>query len=198
MTLPSSLAPGLLLAAPRLGDPNFERSVVLLGHHDDDGALGWVLNGRALSSVETILREGDLVPEGITLPDTASYTTPARLAGPVLPGSAWLLFAKAPGSAVFAGELVLDDSYAISGSREVIEAVARGEGPRTFRLFLGYAGWGPGQLEGEIAAGAWLPAPLDLGVLFAEGDAASQWDGAYRQAVGAGAYSFTTGPRGSA
>jgi putative transcriptional regulator len=193
----ASLAPGLLLAAPRLGDPNFERSVVLLGHHDGEGALGWVLNGQALPPVGQILRDAGLVPDGVELPEADSYGSPARIAGPVMPGSAWLLFVKTPGSPVFPGELALGDNHAITGAREIIEAVARGEGPREFRLLLGYAGWGPGQLEGEIGEGAWLPASLDASLLFAS-DADELWDAAYQTTVGAHAFSFTTGPKGSA
>src|SRR5436189_121900 len=78
----------------------------------------------------------------------------------------------------------LGDQHAITGAREIIEAIARGEGPTSFRLLLGYAGWGPGQLEGEIGAGAWLPASLDASLLFA-GDAEELWDAAYQTTVGA-------------
>lgn len=194
---PSSLAPGLLLAAPRLEDPNFVRSVVLLGQHDEDGALGWVLNGQALPAVAKVLRDAGLVPDDVDLPPTDAYGSLVRVAGPVLPGSAWLLFRKSPGSAVFQGELAIDDDYAITGAREAIEAVGRGDGPSEFRLLLGYAGWGPGQLEGEIGAGAWLPAELDTSLLF-EPDANAMWEAAYRHAVGTTAYSFGGGPKASA
>ena len=192
----ASLAPGLLLAAPRLGDPNFERSVVLLGHHDEDGALGWVLNGSALAPLADVLRNAGLVPDGITLPESLSYREQVRIAGPVLPGSAWLLFRKGP-SDPYAGIIDLGGDYAVTGAREAIEAVARGAGPDHFRLFLGYAGWGAGQLEGEIGQGAWLPADLDASLLF-EADADALWDAAYQSSVGASALSFTTGPKGSA
>lgn len=196
-TTTASLAPGLLLAAPRLGDPNFVRSVVLLGHHDADGALGWVLNGQPVGAVREVLADAGIVPDGTTLPERSWYAAAARIAGPVMPGSAWLLYRKVPGAPVFPGELDLGDDYAITGARELIDAVAQGRGPERFRVLLGYAGWGPGQLEGEIAAGAWLPARLDVSLLF-DRDTDELWDAAYQATVGAHAFSFTTGPKGSA
>mgnify|MGYP000935248292 CR=1 FL=1 len=81
-TLSPGLAPGLLLAAPRLEDPNFLRSVVLLGQHDDDGAIGWVLNGQPLPPVSRVLRDAGLVPDDVDLPPTDSYGSLVRVAGP--------------------------------------------------------------------------------------------------------------------
>jgi putative transcriptional regulator len=193
----AALAPGLLLAAPRLGDPNFARSVVLLGHHDEEGALGWVLNGRAIAPVGQVLADAGLVPEGSAPPSSRWHQAPVRIGGPVMPGVAWLLFHKPVGAPVFRGELALVDDYAVTGDRMLIEAVARGEGPERFRLVLGYAGWGPGQLESEIAAGGWLPAPLDPSLLF-DVEVDALWDAAYRTTVGAHAFSFGSGPKGSA
>ena len=68
------LAPGMLLAAPSLHDPNFERSVVLLGRSGGDGALGWVINGRELMSVRELFTSSELVPKGVTMPRTAVFS----------------------------------------------------------------------------------------------------------------------------
>ena len=193
----SSLAPGLLLAAPRLGDPNFERSVVLLGQHDEEGALGWVLNGRALATVSDLLRDAELIPSGVVLPSRAEYRTAVRVGGPVSPGSAWLLFRLGEGESVPEETLSLGGQNAITSSREIIESVARGDGPPEFRLILGYAGWGPMQLEGEIQQGAWLPARVDLDLLF-ELDPDDLWDAAYHLAVGASPMAFNSPSKGSA
>jgi putative transcriptional regulator len=191
-----SLAPGLLLAAPRLGDPNFVRSVVLLGHHDEEGALGWVLNGEALAPVHRVLRDAGLVPEGFALPEGGAYATSVRLGGPVTPGSAWLLYRKADGIEPLSGDLSVGEDHAVTCARESIEALASGRGPSWFRLLLGYAGWAPGQLESEIAAGAWLPARLDPSLLL-DREPDELWDAAYR-AAGTNAFSFTGGNGGSA
>ena len=193
----NDLAPGLLLAAPALGDPNFKRTVVLLGHHDGEGALGWVLNGKSLVPVRKLLEDADLIPPGVTLPDTPSFDAVVRVGGPVMPGSAWVLFRQPQGHAAYHGEHDLGGGYAITGARELIEAIARGEGPTSFRVFLGYAGWGSSQLEGEIAAGAWLPAKVDPALLV-DGDADTLWDEAYRLSVGTSPLAFTTRYRGQA
>ncbi|HEX2573786.1 MAG TPA: YqgE/AlgH family protein [Polyangia bacterium] len=208
-----SLAPGLLLAAPALGDPNFTHSVVLLGHHDAGGAFGWVINGRPLVPARQLLEEAELTVPGVTLAGP-SFESLTRIGGPVLPGSAWLLFeAPSESSGIFgrvaqsqAGQIELADEpgvhhlgdrYWITGNRDFIEALARGEGPNTFRLFLGYAGWGPQQLETEIQAGAWLPASFDGALLFGH-EPDELWDVAYRRAVGAPPAVFTSTTRGSA
>lgn len=192
----SSLAPGLLLAAPRLGDPNFERTVVLLGHHDGSGALGWVLNGRATVPVRQLLRDADLIPEGVVLPETPSFDAVARVGGPVMPGSAWIVFERDAGLPSYPGEHDLGHGFVATGAREAVEAVARGKGPRFFHVLLGYAGWGPGQLEGEIRAGAWLPADIDAALLRTH-DVDALWGTAYRSA-GTSPIAFSGTTRGSA
>lgn len=196
MALTGGLAPGFLLASPQLGDPNFERTVVLLGHHDGEGALGWVINGRALVPVRQLLRDADLVPSGVTLPETEAFSAVARVGGPVMPGSAWLVYWRDEGAGSYAGEHDLGGGLAVTGAREAVEAVARGEGPRRFRMFLGYAGWGPQQVEGEIRAGAWLPSAFDASLLGLEAEAI--WAVGYKQAVGTVPMAFTGTKRGSA
>ena len=195
----TSLAPGLLLAAPRLGDPNFERSVVLLAQHDGDGALGWVLNGKAIAPVERILRDADLVPVGVTLPQSGSYQQAARVGGPVVPGSAWVLFRIDTAPDGFDREHELGAGWAITGARSAVEAIGRGDGPREFSLLLGYAGWGPEQVEGEIRAGAWLPASVDDDTFsHLERGADALWNAAYEKSVGTVPMAFTSNTRGTA
>jgi putative transcriptional regulator len=203
-----SLAPGLLLAAPALGDPNFTHSVVLLGHHDAGGASGWVINGRSIMPARQLLEEAELTVPGVTLAGP-SFESLTRIGGPVLPGSAWLLFEASPESPGAFGQADqmsptetpgmyhLGERYWMTGNRDIIEALGRGQGPSTFRLFLGYAGWGPQQLETEIQAGAWLPAPFDGALLFGH-ESDELWDVAYRRAVGAPPAAFTSTSRGSA
>jgi putative transcriptional regulator len=192
----SSLAPGLLLAAPQLGDPNFVRSVVLLAHHDAQGALGWVLNGRGLTTVRELLDDADMIPPGVTLPESEAFASTVRVGGPVTPGSAWVLYEVGEGKTPSEDDHDLGGGYAVSSSRPVLEAIARGEGPKRFRLFLGYAGWGPSQVEGEIQRGAWLPASIVFPLLI-DGDAETMWDAAYKATVGTSPMAFT-GRRGSA
>ncbi len=198
--LAQTLAPGLLLAAPALTDPNFARSVVLLATHDETGALGWVLNGKSILPTKKLLEDADLVPPGLSLPDSPSFHAAVRVGGPVMPGSAWILFerptADAP-SPAFVGEHDLGGGFFVTGAREAIEALARGEGPERFRLFLGYAGWGKQQVDREIARGDWLPHDVLTDLLLDE-PADSMWNAAYAKSVGVSPMAFTGTVRGSA
>lgn len=182
-----SLAPSLLLAAPRLDDPNFERTVVLLGRHESDGALGWVLNGTGLHPVGELLRAADLVHPRQGPLRGESFQREARVGGPVHPESGWLVYRTSAAS--FSGELAVDD-LAICSNPEAIRAVVRGDPPHEFRLFLGYAGWGPGQLEAEMKAGVWFPSQLDVDLVFG-GTPEDLWEEAFREATGVAPSQFT-------
>lgn len=194
MSILRSLAPGLLLAAPQLGDPNFEHRVVLLAKHDDDGALGWVMNGKALAPVAELLRGTSWVPEGVELPDEGVFATSARVGGPVSPQSGWILFRQSDG--VLAGQIDAGDDLAVSGDADALAEMIR-VATRPFKLFLGYAGWGPGQLEGEVRAGVWLPADID-GPLVFDTESEKLWEAAYHGAIGAAPAAFISTRGGSA
>jgi len=170
-----SLAPGFLIASPPLGDPNFDRTVVLLALHNDDGALGFVVNRRAQLTVGELLEHAGY-GEGY------SDDSHVWVGGPVQPQSGWVVLEDAalePGD----GIIGVGDALRVSSSREVFdrlaEEVAGGEleGKRRMVL-LGYSGWAPSQLESEIARGAWLPTPLDPAILF-DVDAEQRWEQAY-------------------
>jgi putative transcriptional regulator len=185
------LAPGLLLAAPSLRDPNFEKSVVLLGRHDGEGALGWVINGREIAPVGELLRASELVPNQLSLPDLPGLRLLARVGGPVAPSTGWLVYRRA--DPALPGELEVGPDVGVSGEALAFAAVAQGVGPSDFRLVLGCAGWAPGQLESEISEGAWLPTSLEPDLLF-ETSAERIWDEAYRRAIGAAPATFTSRP----
>jgi putative transcriptional regulator len=184
------LAPGLLLAAPRLNDPNFEKTVVLLGRHDDQGALGWVINGRELAPVDELLRASELFPADLKFPTAAPFQRVARVGGPVAPATGWLVYRRMLDP--LPGELELGAELAVTGEASAFSALVAGEGPTDFRLVLGCAGWAPGQLESEISAGAWLPAGLEVDLLF---DPSTRiWDEAYMRAIGSGPAAFSSRP----
>jgi putative transcriptional regulator len=186
----NDLAPGLLLAAPSLHDPNFERTVILLGRHGKDGALGWVINGRELMSVNELFTSSDLVPDGVTIPDGAPFSRTACVGGPVAPAAGWLVYRRPPES-IMPGEIPVGPELAVSGELAAFTTVVRGAGPREFRLLLGCAGWAPGQLEAEIGAGAWLPAPVDITLVF-DIPLPEVWGQAYHRSVGADPAAFTS------
>ncbi len=175
------LAPGMLLAAPSLRDPNFLHSVVLLGRAGDEGALGWIINGRELMTVRELLTSSELVEAGQPIPDTPAFVSAVRLGGPVAPAAGWLLYRRMAGP--LPGEVALGPELAVTGELAAFGAVISGQGPADFRMLLGCAGWAPGQLEAEISAGAWLPAPVTPDLIM-DAQAAFAWDEAYRLTVG--------------
>lgn len=171
------LAPGFLIASPPLGDPNFERTVVLLALHGPRGALGFVINRVAP------LKLGEVMGLAGYGPKPSAATSPVLVGGPVEPGSGWILCARPELTGGAEGAIDVTDDVKITSSRVAFDALASdleggpvaGDGRV---VLLGYSGWGPGQLEGEIAHGAWLPAPFDAKVLF-EVDVKERWEAAY-------------------
>ena len=132
------LAPGLLLAAPSLRDPNFMHSVVLLGRAGDEGALGWVVNGRELMSVRELLTSSDLIPASRPIPDTPSFASAVRVGGPVAPAAGWLLYRRL--SEPLPGEIAVGADLGVTGELAAFSALLDGRGPKDFRMLLGCAG----------------------------------------------------------
>jgi putative transcriptional regulator len=153
----SSIAPALLVAMPQLLDPNFRRTVVLLVHHDPEGTFGLVVNRTADIPIRTLCENLDISWCGDT-------TAPLGWGGPVQPNTGWVLLGDdAPAAIEDANEIA--PGLSLAGSLDALRKVA-GEPPEKLRLVLGYAGWGPHQLEDELAQGAWLLAPARADVVF--------------------------------
>jgi putative transcriptional regulator len=172
-----SLAPGFLIASPPLGDPNFERTVVLLAVHGPRGALGFVINRVAP------LKLGEVMGLAGYGPTPSAAPGDVLVGGPVEPGSGWVLSGDPALAGAAPGAIDVSTEVTISSSRLVFDALARdleGASASVGRrlVFLGYSGWGPGQLEGEIAHGAWLPAPFDAKVLF-DVEVPQRWEAAF-------------------
>jgi putative transcriptional regulator len=165
-----SLAPSLLVAMPDLADPNFRRTVVLLVHHDEDGTVGLVLNRSADLSAFDLCESLDVEWQGD--PDRA-----VTWGGPVQPNTGWVV-AGGDVLAVLPEATRFADGLHFAGSLDALRCVAV-EPPPELRLFLGYAGWGPGQLESELVAGAWVVAPLAREAIFAVPED-ELWDHAWR------------------
>jgi putative transcriptional regulator len=150
----SSLGGHLLCAVPQLLDPNFRRSVVLMLEHNEDGALGLVLNNPLPNTVAEVARSLQLRWEG------AAEAT-VRLGGPVEPMRGWILHDEPDWDP--SAEEVLPGLWLTTSLDPVTRAgnfAVGGEG-RHVLFLLGYAGWASGQLEAEVAAGSWLPVPID-------------------------------------
>lgn len=170
-----SLAPGFLIAAPPLGDPNFDRSVVLLAAHGPEGAFGWVINGRELMSLGELLVRAEVAESELTLPGSV------RVGGPVSPEQVWIVYRPDERFADIEGQFQVGEGVTASASRKVLEAIAAGKVPESLIALVGYAGWAPSQLEHEISRGAWLPSNLESSLVF---DVPSDrlWHAAYEHA----------------
>lgn len=181
MTIPSSsgLAPGFLVAAPALADPNFSGSLVLMAEHHGEGALGFVLNRPAPISVADVLGGVDA---GLRRAAEAVGRAGGHVlvGGPVQPERLWILFRPGPVQpAPEGGSVKVGEDLALGGSRELLESLVRVPGG-PFLLLLGYAGWAPMQLEKEISGGAWVPMPLASDLVF-EVPAEKRWETAVRR-----------------
>lgn len=186
----SVLAPGLLLSAPPLSDPHFERSVVLLSAHGPDGAFGWVLNGKpSMSFSELLVRAG-------VAPSEPGLSGVVRVGGPVSPEQVWLIYPSGAVDRDLEGQMEVAPGIWASASRGVLEAIAGSQSPRGLITLTGYAGWAPWQLESEIKVGAWLPTDVTPEIVF-DTPPAELWARAY-QRVGASPMSFNTRTVGSA
>jgi putative transcriptional regulator len=191
-----AIEPGFLLAAPSLGDPNFEATVVLLGMHDDeDGSLGWIVNGPEIALGETIVRATDLVDASMPLPP--GFSRPARRGGPVAMDSVWILYDRRGIGEPLPGSIAVGDEIAVTATTDALKMLVEGRGPSTFQLLVGYAGWGAGQLAHELALGAWLPADASAPLLF-DAENETLWRRAYAATIGTVPGAFVSTTRGSA
>ena len=139
----SDLAPGFLIAVPQMDDPNFARSVVLLVEHNESGAMGIVCNRPSDVTLADIGRE-----HGIRVPASAG---PALIGGPVERERGFLVHRRSD----LGDSVELEQGVYLSVSTDTLKVLLAGD-PDQYRLCLGYAGWGPGQLEREISAGGWI------------------------------------------
>lgn len=161
------LAAHLLIATPAMGDPRFERAVIYLCAHTPDGAMGLIVNKPA-SDVDF----ADLLDQlGIDHGPEAEAIR-VRFGGPVELGRGFVLHSTDYPET--RGTMRIDDDTAMSATTEILESIAAGTGPQQSLFALGYAGWGPGQLDDEIAQNAWLVAKAPHDLVF-DSDDDSKW-----------------------
>jgi putative transcriptional regulator len=172
MEEPKFLVGQLLLAMPGIGDPRFEKAVIAMCVHDENGALGLGL-GRIVPriSFHDLLRQLDIDP-GV------AADVPIHLGGPVEPQRGFLLHSNDWGgqeSVSVAGR------WTLTATLDILKAIAEGRGPTRWVAALGYAGWGPGQLEQELCGNGWFATPGSDALLY-KCDVASRWASAFRSA----------------
>ncbi len=151
----------LLVASPRIADPRFARAVIYMVNHDRSGALGLMVNRGLGSGPLAEFLKGF----GIDVPSSPDAGRSIRLlsGGPVEPGALFIIHS---GDFKGASPLSLKGGIAVTNRIDVLTALARGNGPASALVILGYAGWGPGQLEEEIRNGDWLTAPAAKALIF--------------------------------
>ncbi|NKB29140.1 MAG: YqgE/AlgH family protein [Rhodobacteraceae bacterium] len=166
----SDLTGQLLIAMPGMGDPRFEKSVVFICAHSDEGSMGLIVNKPTPElPFEALLKQLDIDV------GPAARQIRVHFGGPVENGRGFVLH-----SADYDGNdstLKVDDDFGMTATLDILEDLARGKGPDQALLALGYAGWGPGQLEDEIIQNGWLTAEAAESLVFAPDDAA-KWTGA--------------------
>jgi len=161
-----SLAGRLLVATEALRDPRFAKTVIYVVRHNADGALGLVVNW----PITDVPYERALRPFGLEVP-AESGDVRVHYGGPVQERRGFVLHTP---DWKGEGTTVVDDHFALTEDPRVLQAMAKGAGPRRALFMLGYAGWAPGQLDAEMKTGAWGVAPADERLVFDE-DPKQKW-----------------------
>jgi len=151
----ASLARQFLVSVPQLQDPNFRHSVIYMVEHGEGGALGLVINRPSNGKIAELLADNQVKYQG---PADARV----MVGGPVRPTQALLLHGEQD---LQADSTPVGEGLRLSGSLTALREVYNRPAPRA-RLYFGYSGWGPGQLEAEMEAGAWIVAPADPAFIF--------------------------------
>jgi putative transcriptional regulator len=154
----STLSNQLLIAMPSLRDPNFARGVALVCQHGEDGAMGIMINRLSDYRLGDVLAQMNLRSD---LP--AVIDSPVLIGGPVQPERGFVLHSPHGG---WDSSFHISDLISVTTSRDILAAIAVGNGPQNAIVALGYSGWSPGQIEHEMRENAWLTAPVDSAILF--------------------------------
>ncbi len=159
----------MLIAMPAMADPNFSRSVTLMCQHNEEGAIGITINRLSGFTLGEVLHQ-----LGIPCEHEEISSMPVLEGGPVSPDHGFVLHPPQEG---FESSIRINDDIMVTTSRDILAAIATGNGPQQFLVALGYAGWGNGQLESEIRQNAWLSVGADKAILF-DSPLQSRWKNA--------------------
>lgn len=164
------LAGKLLLAMPGLGDPRFHKAVILICTHDENGAMGLVVNDQSLNlSFDKLMEQLKVTKDTILSPQIASI--PVHIGGPVDKGRGFMLH----GHDFTHDETIrINDQFGVTGTLDALKHVTQGQGPDDMLFILGYAGWEAGQLDNELQQNAWLIADSHHDLVF-KSENAEKW-----------------------
>lgn len=160
----------LLIAMPGMGDPRFEKSVIYMCAHSEDGAMGLIVN----KPVEE-LDFSDLLEQLDLKSDRPIEGVKVHFGGPVEHGRGFVLHSRDYDAEE--STLGIDDRFGMTASLDILEDISNGEGPDACLLALGYSGWGPGQLEDELQNNGWLVADASPALVFETSNDA-KWEAA--------------------
>jgi putative transcriptional regulator len=158
MDATETLANQLLIAMPGMPDPNFSSTVTLICEHNDEGALGIVINRPLTLTLGGLFEQLDLEE-----PDPAAAESPVLMGGPVGPERGFVLHDTEHS---YENSLPVSNDICLTLSRDIIDAMATGSGPSKSLVALGYAGWEAGQLGNEMLANSWLNVPATTDIVF--------------------------------
>ena len=158
MSIIQSLSNHFLIAMPGLDDPNFYHTTTYICEHDENGALGVVINRPLDMQLGEILQHMNIEASNKEISSRQVYR-----GGPVQNDRGFVLHEP---SGDWEATLKVTDSIGITSSRDILQAIAAGKGPENAIVTLGYAGWGAGQLESELAANTWLSGPASSKIVF--------------------------------
>jgi putative transcriptional regulator len=160
MTLPTSnFTHHCLIAMPDMEDSRFSESVTYIVKHDQEGAVGLVVNKPLELTLDQLLSEVGLP----LLTPLTDPETPVLFGGPVSSEAGFVLHRD---KGLWNSSLVVEGGLCVTSSRDILDAISQGKGPKDFLVVLGYAGWAAGQLEKEMAENSWLTCPADESLLF--------------------------------
>jgi putative transcriptional regulator len=162
----------MLIAMPGMGDPRFAHSVVFMCAHSPEGAMGLVINKPTGE-----LQLSDLLEQLSITMGSEMLNRPVHFGGPVESGRGFVLHERGYHSSI--STMDVDEWFAMTATLDILEDLAQGRGPLKALIALGYAGWGPGQLEGEIAQNGWLTCDATLDLAFDITDA-HKWEAALK------------------
>ena len=173
MEQPPFLSGRVLLAMPGMSDPRFDHAVIAIAVHDENGAVGiGIGHKRAGISFRQLLRQLDLDPGDA--PDCAVHH-----GGPVEPGRGFVLHSEDWGGQDTVHVAGPNGNFALTGTTDILKAIAEGKGPSQWLIALGYAGWGEGQLEEEMTRHGWFTASGSPAILF-DTPSDERWEAAFQ------------------
>lgn len=171
-----SLENQFLIAMPSMGDPYFNKTVTYICEHNDDGAMGLVINSPVNISLHDLLKQIEVDDEDSTHAESSALSSepaahvndnaleqPVLAGGPISRNRGFVLHSTQPG---WKSSLALSKDIMITTSKDILLALGTDKAPEKFMVTLGYAGWGPGQLEQELQANSWLTIEADSDIIF--------------------------------